>query len=1114
MGKNRVVYRVKVTKMEGENQFQVTWSDVGKKQEARFNVDTPAIAAGPLYKKTLWKSEQYALETGEQLYRFLDGNARHLENALKEARHSGQPLELYLWTGLEIADWPFELLSKEGSFLLTRHAHLIRRVSNWGETQKKPPKNQSMKLLFMACSAQGVKPELEFEKEEETIFRVTEGLAVDMEVEDSGSLEGLREQLERKEFDVVHLSGHADIDNEGRPYFIMEDEAGYRHDVFPEDLWDDALSVSPPYLLFLSGCRTGEVPETLDGAVLPFARQLVEQYSIPAVLGWGRAVNDKEATFAEQIIYKKLSIGNSIHEAVKWARFELNKKFTSNLNPAWPLLRLFSGGAEPGAIVEAGQKSKPTSRVMKHIFLKESDVQVLKEGFVGRRRQLQKSIRVLKHNRDKYGLLLLGTSGLGKSCLAGKICERFSNHNLIIVQGKLDSVTLTKALKDSFIAAQDEEGIELLNTQNKMTEILANLCATSFKEKEYLILLDDFEQNLEGEYPGKPGLMLPKAADLLKTLLHYLPFSGKMTQLLITCRYNFKLTEHNRDLVSEKLEPIFLTSFGKAEQSKKAQALKHIIIYPDKSLSRQLLEAGYGNPRLMEWLNALVGEMSNAEVPQLLEAVKNKQKDFIEKYIIEELLERSGEALALFLNWFSIFRRLVRKFGAQVVGEKAGLKDWENLLKEGIRLSLIEHDASRDSYRVTPLLQAKLAKKREDSHACHEAALNYYKVLDENKSDEGLDAILEEEKVYHAIGCGDEKTASHLGGRLIKHLRKRIALQESKRVGLWIITKKEQTECGLSTYDDAFLLRELATTVYLLGEHRKAIDYLEQALSIYYELLGSVHPDVAICLNNLGGAWHELGKHEKAIQYYTEALRIDEVFYGKENSKVADRLNNLGEACMALGEREKAIGFYEKALRIDETVFGTVHHKTAIRLNNLGGAWDKLKEHRKAIDYYEQVLRIDEEVWGKQHPELATDQINLGSAWASLGEPLKAINYYEEAIEILENNYGKHHPHVAAALNNLGEALFSIKEPLKAISYFDKALEIDEALYGRNHPNAANRLNNLGAAYFTIGKIDKAKSCFEEAYPVFLKFFGPGHPNTLTAVEWLKKVTNERQKHF
>lgn len=48
---------------------------------------------------------------------------------------------------------------------------------------------------------------------------------------------------------------------------------------------------------------------------------------------------------------------------------------------------------------------------------------MLAQGFVGRRRQFQTSLGALKQDVDKVGVLLLGTGGLGKSCLAGKICD-------------------------------------------------------------------------------------------------------------------------------------------------------------------------------------------------------------------------------------------------------------------------------------------------------------------------------------------------------------------------------------------------------------------------------------------------------------------------------------------------------------------------------------------------------------------------------------------------------------------------------------------------------------------------------------------------------------------
>lgn len=103
------------------------------------------------------------------------------------------------------------------------------------------------------------------------------------------------------------------------------------------------------------------------------------------------------------------------------------------MEPAWHLLRLFSNGMPLNPLVQKGQRRQPKTRQMTHIYLRNKQVRVMNEGFVGRRRQLQHSLRTLNHDSDKFGLLLHGTTGLGKSCLAGKICERLTDNTLIIV---------------------------------------------------------------------------------------------------------------------------------------------------------------------------------------------------------------------------------------------------------------------------------------------------------------------------------------------------------------------------------------------------------------------------------------------------------------------------------------------------------------------------------------------------------------------------------------------------------------------------------------------------------------------------------------------------------
>ncbi|MCU0289501.1 MAG: CHAT domain-containing protein, partial [Acidobacteria bacterium] len=647
-----VIYDVSIEPCEKENLFQVTWNHNETNMQDCFPSEAK-ITAEEAHR--LWQETKHQAVIGEKLFHFLDGDARHLARALKEAYLQGECLQINLWTCSRVSDWPFELLWNDSEFLLHKQVHMVRCVSAWGKGKHISPHDRQLKFLFMACSALGAKPELDYEWEEEKIFQATEKLAIEMVVEDTGSLEGLQSRLENEQYDVVQLSGHADIIAGESPFFIMENELGQRHDVFPGKLWNDALIENTPRLLFLSGCRTGETPSGAPntGAV-SFAHLLVKDYKVPAVLGWGRNVRDDQAIHAEKMLYHELSRGKSILDAVQRVRYELLETFQNVERNAWPLLRLFSSGIALNAIVKKGQRWQPKPRQMAHIYLKTSAVKVLAEGFIGRRRQIQRILNSLKHDFNKVGTLLLGAGGLGKTCLATKICERFTNDTeIIIVQGKFNEITLNAALHDAFTRSRDEKGKSILTQPGEMADKLAKLCADSFKEKRYLVFLDGFEQNIEDAEKGRPGPLKPVAAELLKALLHYLPFSGKMTQLLITSRYGFSLTGQNRDLVKERLERVTLTGFNETEQIKKLWQLKNLLEYQYGPLSLKLMAEGKGNPQLMEILNVVVSQDKNLTGTQLMESIKARRTEFIQELNIRELIEYGGVEFESFLGFLS-----------------------------------------------------------------------------------------------------------------------------------------------------------------------------------------------------------------------------------------------------------------------------------------------------------------------------------------------------------------------------------------------------------------------------------------------------------------------------
>ncbi len=999
------------------------------------------------------QSQDLSRQVGEQLFAILNGDTHAVVRSLKEADDHGEQLRMIVSGEGPASDLPFELLYHD-SFIVPSRAYLTRQVSDRGRKRTRTPRsdNRPLKILFMACSPTDAYPVLEYEKEEETIFEVTDDLPVELHIEDTGSLEGLGEQLAVNEYDVVHITGHADIDDEGDPFFWMEDEGGLSVQITPSQLWEK-LRLNLPGLVFLSGCRTGEAPRH-DAA--SFAHHLVSGH-VSTVLGWGLPVSDVGARSAARKLYFELSRGKNILDAVFETRYEL---FTNHPGD-WSLLRLFSDGTPLSVpLVKEGQKIRPKPRKLQYRYLEGSQVKVLEKGFIGRRRQIQQGLWCLRKDREKIGLLLHGTGGLGKSCLAGKFCERFSDHVLIIVHGRLNELTFHEALKDGFIRGGDAVGEELLKMKEELPDKIRRMCSSVFQQGNYLILLDDFEQNLEEAEDGK-HIVSAEAEPILESLLRFLPHSDKMTQLIITSRYEFSLTIDGSDLVRKNLKFIGLTSFLGADKRKKVIELANIRKCPDE-VRQKLIELGKGNPSLLDQLNELVGEVKHIDLESLLSEAKGKQEEFIRKLVLRRMIESQSEEFQTFLRRSAVYRLPVLKAGIELVC--GDLTDWRSDMKRAVRLSLMEEDSTRADavlYWVTPLMGEDIfgelgaGERRE----CHQVAVSYYRGI---LSASHYDPLSGEELIGHALNAGLTNIAvDEAGGRFLPYLRESLAYKEALAHGERILSHTSELKRDA---EHAKFMYEMGWVHYDRGEVEKAIEYYEQALSIDREVYGNRHHNVATDLNNIGTAWQAIGEHEKAIGYHEQALSIDRAVYGERHPAVAKYLNNIGMALYALGDPIKAIECHEQALSIDRAVYGERHPDVARDLNNIGLARDHLGEHKKAIEHYEQALSIVKEVYKERHPYVASTLNNIGMVWHNLGEHKKAIEYFEQA------------------------------------------LSIDRAVYGERHPAVATKLSNIGTAWYALGDRKRTKTCFQQAYSIFREFYGDAHPNTRTVKRSLEAL--------
>ncbi|WP_420628166.1 tetratricopeptide repeat protein [Candidatus Leptofilum sp.] len=161
--------------------------------------------------------------------------------------------------------------------------------------------------------------------------------------------------------------------------------------------------------------------------------------------------------------------------------------------------------------------------------------------------------------------------------------------------------------------------------------------------------------------------------------------------------------------------------------------------------------------------------------------------------------------------------------------------------------------------------------------------------------------------------------------------------------------------------------------------------------TILQRKLGRIHKSlepgdlmVGLDIHSLGAMLLERGDYEAARPYLERAVVIGEESLGTKNPIVASRLNTLGQLLQAKGEPDAARPYLERALAIDEKALGPDHPNVAIRLNNLATLLQAVGEYGAARPLIERALAICEAKLGADHPNTNIVRGNLAALLAEM----------------------------------------------------------------------------------------------------------------------------------
>ena len=932
---------------------------------------------------------------------------------------------------------------------------------------------RGLRILLMAFSPEGATV-LDYEREEEEMLTVLAPLVekgrARMRVVEEGTLDELKNVLLLDTYDVVHLTGHGTLTPDG-PRLAMEDLLGGKRLVSPAEV----LAVlerakAMPELVMVSCCHSAEV----RGSVASFAAELVAG-GVPNVLGWTRPVRDNYATAAATALYEQLGAGKTPAEAVELARTHLRRLEEKSARPehAWGTLHLVSSAASGFRLDEQSAPLKEEgfdrNEVYRYLTRK---MRVLKRGFVGRRRLVQRLLRVLLRGQDVRaegtfevaGACVFGMKGVGKSCAVGRVLERAKQNTpeliTVVLHGAIDDRGVLEAFQEAATTGDGDKTTEgLLARADEPVLRRVQRVLEHWRRRPVAIVLDDFEQNLERRNDG-PWQVTPEAAALLQALLPVC-LTGK-PKLLITSTAEFQVPGDEQAIVFVPLgsfEPASVRKLWMRGQS--SSELSHVSLESWQTLAERLGR----NARILAWARALLAGKRDHELAAVAARAETalpvwkagdaESEDkhaelarlFLQHMAYNQARAAFGEDALTFIKRARVFEAAVPQEAFAALTEGLAIdvaRDLDALANAGL-MEVGDLDGTR-AYRVSPLVEPKLDVP--DAARWHDVASAAWEQLAQKATLGGVRFERIQAAWEHALHAQNIVRADRLA---------RIVDATLNRAGL---------------YSESFHLaeRHLALLPASPFGHQwagyaeskagrsgpRASDRIRHSHRLLVRAHGTEeHPDVAAALHNLGRVLHARGDLDGARNAFERALTISAKVLGtEEHPDVAAALQSFGVVLMAQGDLLGARNALQRALTIWAKVLGT-----------------------------------------EEHPEVAASIHEIGRVLQAQGDLLGARNALERALAIWAKVLGtEEHPNVAISIAALAVVLAGQGDHQAAVTANRRALAIRDKCFGtRDHYMSAETDVSFAMLLLQLGHVDEAREMFGHAIRVLAEQV-PNHP--------------------
>ncbi|KAI8801046.1 clustered mitochondria-domain-containing protein [Cladochytrium replicatum] len=195
------------------------------------------------------------------------------------------------------------------------------------------------------------------------------------------------------------------------------------------------------------------------------------------------------------------------------------------------------------------------------------------------------------------------------------------------------------------------------------------------------------------------------------------------------------------------------------------------------------------------------------------------------------------------------------------------------------------------------------------------------------------------------------------------------------------------------------------------GQRDVGLELMTEAMGVYEQVHGLVHPDTGRCYAQLAMLHFENNDRDTARVLQRKAVIVAERTNGVDDPDTLQQYMNLAYFEFVSGNEVLGLGYMRHALRYWELLCSNGKHPdTASADANIGAMLQKLKQFDLSTRFYERAARTNEELLGKDHALTAVSYESLTKSYLMLGDFRKALTAEKHAYQFYRDRLGEADP--------------------------------------------------------------------------------------------------------